>query len=128
MHYSRVSVPASQAYSPASAVLMNELLKGSISFVIALFRVLSVSDSAGRSVVGVLVAFRRVLPSSKRISSPLLLPPSPKRPPSAYSASSPHRMIDLVPAIPPILPVQPLEAFILRLSLPVEGFTLDLSL
>ncbi|KAJ3482945.1 hypothetical protein NLI96_g6629 [Meripilus lineatus] len=66
------------------------------------------------------------LPSPKRIS--LLPPPSPKRPPSAYSAASPHRMINAVPAIPPMLPVPPLEAFILRLSLPVEGFTLDLSL
>ncbi|KAL1707206.1 nucleotide-sugar transporter-domain-containing protein [Schizophyllum commune] len=39
MHYSRVSTPASQSYSPASAVLLNELLKGTISFVIALVRV-----------------------------------------------------------------------------------------
>ncbi|KAK7472860.1 hypothetical protein VKT23_000968 [Stygiomarasmius scandens] len=39
MHYSRVSTPPAQAYSPASAVLLNELLKGSISFVIALSRV-----------------------------------------------------------------------------------------
>ncbi|KAI0273522.1 nucleotide-sugar transporter-domain-containing protein [Gloeopeniophorella convolvens] len=39
MHYSRVSIPPSQAYSPASAVLLNEILKGSISFVIALWRV-----------------------------------------------------------------------------------------
>lgn len=38
MHYSRVSTPASQAYSPAAAVLLNEVLKGSISFVIALAR------------------------------------------------------------------------------------------
>ncbi|KAL1743696.1 nucleotide-sugar transporter-domain-containing protein, partial [Schizophyllum fasciatum] len=39
MHYSRVSTPPSQSYSPASAVLLNELLKGTISFVIALVRV-----------------------------------------------------------------------------------------
>lgn len=60
MHYSRVSLPASEAYSPATAVLLNELLKGSISFVVALVRVLSASDAAGRSLVGVWVAFRRV--------------------------------------------------------------------
>lgn len=60
MHYSRVSIPASQAYSPATAVLLNELLKGSISFVVALVRVLNSSDAAGRSLVGVWVAFRRV--------------------------------------------------------------------
>lgn len=39
MHYSRVSIPPSEAYSTASAVLLNELLKGSISFFTALFRV-----------------------------------------------------------------------------------------
>lgn len=44
MHYSRVSTPATHAYSPASAVLLNELLKGSISFVIALSRVRGVGD------------------------------------------------------------------------------------
>jgi len=43
MHYSRVSTPASKAYSPASAVLLNELLKGSISFFIALLRVSPIS-------------------------------------------------------------------------------------
>ncbi|KAI9510274.1 nucleotide-sugar transporter-domain-containing protein [Russula earlei] len=43
MHYSRVSTPPSQSYSPASAVLLNEILKGSISFGIALWR-LSKSD------------------------------------------------------------------------------------
>ena len=36
MHYSRVSIPPSLAYSPASAVLLSEVLKGSISFIIAL--------------------------------------------------------------------------------------------
>ncbi|KAJ7219362.1 nucleotide-sugar transporter-domain-containing protein [Mycena pura] len=39
MHYSRVSTPPSRAYSPATAVLMNEILKGSISLVIAFLRV-----------------------------------------------------------------------------------------
>ncbi|CAE6500506.1 unnamed protein product [Rhizoctonia solani] len=38
MHYSRVSTPANRTYSAASAVLLNELLKGSISLLIALFR------------------------------------------------------------------------------------------
>ncbi|KAF9246250.1 nucleotide-sugar transporter-domain-containing protein [Melanogaster broomeanus] len=38
MHYSRVSTPAHLSYSPASAVLMGEILKGSISFLIALWR------------------------------------------------------------------------------------------
>ena len=39
MHYSRVSIPASRTYSAATAVLMNEILKGSISLVIAFTRV-----------------------------------------------------------------------------------------
>uniref|UniRef100_D8PT95 UDP-galactose transporter n=1 Tax=Schizophyllum commune (strain H4-8 / FGSC 9210) TaxID=578458 RepID=D8PT95_SCHCM len=39
MHYSRVSTPASQAYSAGTAVLMNEILKGAISFLFALARV-----------------------------------------------------------------------------------------
>lgn len=38
MHYSRVSIPPDQAYSPATAVLLNEILKGSISFMIAFCR------------------------------------------------------------------------------------------
>lgn len=38
MHYSRVSTPANKTYSAASAVLLNELLKGSISLLIALAR------------------------------------------------------------------------------------------
>ncbi|KAJ7217013.1 nucleotide-sugar transporter-domain-containing protein [Mycena pura] len=44
MHYSRVSTPPSKAYSPALAVLLNELLKGGISFVIALSRVPQVTE------------------------------------------------------------------------------------
>jgi UDP-sugar transporter A1/2/3 len=39
MHYSRVKPHPSEAYSPASAVLMNEILKGAISFVVAFYRV-----------------------------------------------------------------------------------------
>ena len=44
MHYSRVSTSPAKSYSPASAVLLNELLKGSISFVIALARMKDVAD------------------------------------------------------------------------------------
>lgn len=39
MVYSRVSMPASRAYSAATAVLMNELLKGTISLIIAFCRI-----------------------------------------------------------------------------------------
>ena len=37
MHYSRIITPPELAYSPASAVLINELLKGAISFTMALY-------------------------------------------------------------------------------------------
>ncbi|KAE9409635.1 nucleotide-sugar transporter [Gymnopus androsaceus JB14] len=39
MHYSRVSTPSSRMYSAATAVLMNEVLKGSISLFIAFCRI-----------------------------------------------------------------------------------------
>jgi len=39
MHYSRVSIPPSQSYSAPTAVLLNELLKGSISLAIAFARI-----------------------------------------------------------------------------------------
>ncbi|KAF9075204.1 nucleotide-sugar transporter-domain-containing protein [Rhodocollybia butyracea] len=39
MHYSRVSTPSSRTYSAATAVMMNEVLKGSISIIIAFYRV-----------------------------------------------------------------------------------------
>ncbi|KAJ7172393.1 nucleotide-sugar transporter-domain-containing protein [Mycena filopes] len=39
MHYSQVSTPPSRAYSPATAVLMNEVVKGSISLIIAFWRI-----------------------------------------------------------------------------------------
>jgi hypothetical protein len=38
MHYSRVSTPPSRTYSAATAVLMNEILKGTISLIIAFWR------------------------------------------------------------------------------------------
>ncbi|KAG7447901.1 nucleotide-sugar transporter [Guyanagaster necrorhizus] len=39
MHYSRVSTPPSQVYSAATAVLMNEILKGVISLIFAFSRI-----------------------------------------------------------------------------------------
>lgn len=44
MHYSRVSIPPEKAYSPATVVLLNELIKGGISFLVALFRVPEVAS------------------------------------------------------------------------------------
>ncbi|KAG6376398.1 nucleotide-sugar transporter-domain-containing protein [Boletus reticuloceps] len=38
MHYSRVSTPPHLSYSPASAVLLGEIIKGTISFLIALWK------------------------------------------------------------------------------------------
>ncbi|KAF7778425.1 hypothetical protein Agabi119p4_2770 [Agaricus bisporus var. burnettii] len=37
MHYSRISTPPELSYSPAAAVLLNELIKGAISFCMALY-------------------------------------------------------------------------------------------
>ncbi|KAM0792551.1 hypothetical protein ACM66B_005216 [Microbotryomycetes sp. NB124-2] len=44
LHYSRISVPADQMYSAASAVLLNELLKGSISLSIATYNAMVASS------------------------------------------------------------------------------------
>ncbi|KAI8989822.1 nucleotide-sugar transporter-domain-containing protein [Trametes punicea] len=60
MHQSRVSAPAAQSYSPATAVLLNELLKGTISFVIAFIRVAYASDAPGLGFAGWFFALRRV--------------------------------------------------------------------
>ncbi|KAF5373663.1 hypothetical protein D9758_000623 [Tetrapyrgos nigripes] len=49
MHYSRVSTPPSRMYSAATAVLMNEVLKGSISLVIAFWRIESEKGSSPSS-------------------------------------------------------------------------------
>lgn len=38
MHYSRISTPASKAYSAASAVLLNEILKCSLSYFLVLYK------------------------------------------------------------------------------------------
>ncbi|OBZ65775.1 UDP-galactose transporter [Grifola frondosa] len=56
----RVSMPAAQAYSPASAVLLNELLKGSISFVVAFLRVAYAADAPGLGFQGWWFSLQRV--------------------------------------------------------------------
>lgn len=78
MHYSRVSTPAAQSYSPASAVLLNELLKGSISFVVAFLRVADASDASGRGLMGWWSSLRRVCreifsPDCWKLSIPAIL-------------------------------------------------------
>ncbi|KAI0362552.1 hypothetical protein OH77DRAFT_1442279 [Trametes cingulata] len=78
MHQSRVSAPAAQAYSPATAVLLNEMLKGSISFVIAFLRVAYASDASGLGFAGWFFALRRVCqevfsPDCWKLSIPALL-------------------------------------------------------
>lgn len=45
MHYSRVSTAPSQAYSAGTAVLMVELLKGTVSFTIAYLRIESATTA-----------------------------------------------------------------------------------
>lgn len=61
MHYSRVSTPANHAYSAATAVLLNEILKGLISLVIAFLRVDSSHDTMPVSYT----ALQRAPPSSQ---------------------------------------------------------------
>lgn len=60
MHHSRVSTPPALAYSPASAVLLCEILKGSISFVIALSRMKENGDVQQRK--RSLLSYSRSLP------------------------------------------------------------------
>ncbi|KAG9318738.1 nucleotide-sugar transporter-domain-containing protein [Chiua virens] len=79
MHYSRVSTPAHLSYSPASAVLLGEILKGSISFLIALWRAKDVDQSISsrksfmglRSLLCSLV--RSLPPNCWKLSIPALL-------------------------------------------------------
>ncbi|KAI0929262.1 hypothetical protein AcV5_006566 [Taiwanofungus camphoratus] len=78
MHYSRVYTPASQSYSPASAVLLNEILKGTISFVIAFLRVVAASDASGLGLLGWWLSFRKVCreifsPDCWKLSIPAIL-------------------------------------------------------
>lgn len=69
MHYSRISTPPSRTYSAATAVLMNELLKGLISFVMAFLRVDIVNDPVSRS-SALYTASARFRGVSKEIFSP----------------------------------------------------------
>lgn len=48
MHYSRISTPPELSYSPASAVLLNEILKGAISFIMALYNTATSSSDFPR--------------------------------------------------------------------------------
>lgn len=60
MHYSRVSTPPHLSYSPAAAVLLGEVLKGSISFVIALWRAIDAGEthwSSRKSFGGLIQSF-----------------------------------------------------------------------
>lgn len=76
MHYSRVSTPTSRAYSAATAVLMNEILKGSISLIIAFTRVqvsppaLPFSPDVPRSTTTIPNFIQRLVKLVKEIFSP----------------------------------------------------------
>lgn len=78
MHYSRVSTPAAQSYSPATAVLLNEILKGMISFTVAWLNVAQASEASSTGVIGWWLAFKRVCkdifsPDCWKLSIPALL-------------------------------------------------------
>ncbi|KAJ9098051.1 hypothetical protein QFC19_006486 [Naganishia cerealis] len=77
MHYSRVSASPAKTYSAYSAVLMNELLKGTISLLIALKRVdndMSMDESHARSptsrVVG--TGSKGLAAEDRSVASPML--------------------------------------------------------
>ncbi|KAH7914026.1 nucleotide-sugar transporter-domain-containing protein [Hygrophoropsis aurantiaca] len=60
MHYSRVSTPPHLSYSPAAAILLGEVMKGSISFVVAVWRAKDASDpqwSSRKTFGGVIHSF-----------------------------------------------------------------------
>ncbi|KAF7363515.1 hypothetical protein MSAN_01007800 [Mycena sanguinolenta] len=76
MHYSRVSTPPSRAYSPATAVLMNEILKGSISLLIAFWRI--DAPSTDRQAFGVVGRVKKLAgdvfsPDCWKLSIPAIL-------------------------------------------------------
>jgi UDP-sugar transporter A1/2/3 len=89
MHYSLVSTPPSRTYSAATAVLLNEILKGAISLAIAYSRIdtpvhsspypLDVNQAAGSHWVSVYVLRARILcseifsPDCWKLSIPAIL-------------------------------------------------------
>lgn len=77
MHYSRVSTPPSRSYSAATAVLLNELLKGSISLAIAFSRIdrnVSLTETSyvtrTPSTVSPRMIFSRIRTLGKEVFSP----------------------------------------------------------
>ena len=76
MHYSRVSIPPSKAYSPASAVLLNEILKGLISFSVAVIQVFNSKESPYRKSLSlsILHVYREIFSAdSWKLSIPAIL-------------------------------------------------------
>ncbi|KAF9789699.1 nucleotide-sugar transporter-domain-containing protein [Thelephora terrestris] len=76
MHYSRVSLPPSQTYSPASAVLLNEILKGLISFFVAVIQVYNSKESPYRGSLCLSIAhvYREIFSTdSWKLSIPAIL-------------------------------------------------------
>ncbi|KAG6814477.1 hypothetical protein H0H92_000002 [Tricholoma furcatifolium] len=70
MHYSRVSTPPSRTYSAATAVLMNEVLKGLISLCIAYFRIETPNDASQAAGLSWDIRIRRLRKLSNGIFSP----------------------------------------------------------
>ncbi|KAJ7632704.1 nucleotide-sugar transporter-domain-containing protein [Roridomyces roridus] len=78
MHYSRVSTPPSRAYSAATAVLMNEILKGTISLVIAFSNIPAPADTAGQLLPSFVARAKRLAaelfsPDCWKLSIPAIL-------------------------------------------------------
>lgn len=94
MHYSRISASPAKTYSASSAVLMNELLKGTISLLVAVKRVdsdMSADESHARSPTRVLTG-KTMLIDHSRFPSNAELPKqhlsSPKTTPASHPLSA----------------------------------------
>ncbi|KAK4053142.1 hypothetical protein OIV83_001877 [Microbotryomycetes sp. JL201] len=83
LHYSRISVPADKMYSAASAVLLNELLKGSISLSIATYNAMMATPSP-------LPAPTHASNHSRHLSTRSVSAPASSSNPSAHNSAAAH--------------------------------------
>ncbi|KAG6816447.1 hypothetical protein H0H87_006002 [Tephrocybe sp. NHM501043] len=70
MHHSRISTPPSRTYSAPTAVLMNEVLKGLISFVIAYLRIEHLNDASPAAGMPWTIRIRRLRKLANGVFSP----------------------------------------------------------
>lgn len=98
MHYSRITAPPDRSYSAATAVLLNELLKGSMSLYIALRKIDSDLSSSHPAIHAEKDSYSRLRPSKRSSRLPTLFHSSRLRV-LAKSVFSPDCYTLAVPAI-----------------------------